>query len=193
MKKAAKGEQLRIVYRATSRLSPDPTNARTHSRAQIADLAEAIKRFGFVNPILLDDKNRIIAGHGRVQAAEAAGLKEVPCIVLPGLSETQKTALALADNKLGENSGWDENLLRAALERVDDRAGLGFSQDDLKKLFAEPEELVVRRVETSQVQDRFWISIRGPLAEQARALRALREIMAGMTGVEVELGTIPEG
>ena len=86
-------------------------NARTHSKRQIRQIAASIEEFGFTNPVLIDEANGIVAGHGRVEAARLLGLKAVPCIHLTGLSEAQKRAYVIADNKLGLNAGWDEVLL----------------------------------------------------------------------------------
>jgi hypothetical protein len=107
--------RLAISYRAISDLIPDPRNARTHSKRQIGQLKASIEAFGFTNPILADPEGHIIAGHGRLQAARAMGLTEVPTIILPGLSETQKRALRIADNKIALNAGWDLEILQLEL------------------------------------------------------------------------------
>lgn len=87
-------------------------NPRTHSDKQVSQLVGSIQEFGFTNPVLIDENNNIIAGHGRSEAASLAGLDEVPCIVLEGLSEEQKKALVIADNQLALNAGWDLGLLK---------------------------------------------------------------------------------
>src|SRR5688572_29173034 len=92
----------------------NPDNCRTHSKRQIAQLKASISEFGFLNPILVDDRRRVIAGHARCDAAKQLGLEEVPVIVLTGLSEAKRRALALADNKIPANAGWD--LERLAIE-----------------------------------------------------------------------------
>src|SRR3954470_25029335 len=94
------------------KLIPYARNSRTHSEAQIAQIAASIKEFGFVNPILAGSDHVIIAGHARVLAARKLGLKEVPVIVIEGLNENQRRALAIADNKLALNAGWDDEMLR---------------------------------------------------------------------------------
>ena len=109
-----------------SALAPYARNARTHSEAQIAQIADSIREFGFTNPVLIDKDNGIIAGHGRVMAAEALGMAEVPCIRLGHLSEAQKRAYILADNKIALNAGWDEKTL--ALEFADLQE-MGFNLD----------------------------------------------------------------
>jgi ParB-like nuclease family protein len=86
-------------------------NPRTHSPAQIKQIARAIEQFGFTNPVLVDDSNGIIAGHGRIEAAKVIGLKQVPTVRLSAMSESEIRAYVIADNKLAENAGWDRNLL----------------------------------------------------------------------------------
>lgn len=97
-------------------LAPRANNPRTHSKAQIRQIAESIRTFGWTNPILIDEERRIIAGHGRIEAAKLLGLSEAPVIRLADLSEAQKRAYVIADNKLAENAGWDEGLLRIELQ-----------------------------------------------------------------------------
>ena len=107
--------RLAITYRAVGDLIPDPRNARTHPKRQIDQLKASIEAFGFTNPILADPEGHIIAGHGRLQAARAMGLTEVPTITLSGLSEVQKRALRIADNKIALNAGWDLEILQLEL------------------------------------------------------------------------------
>ena len=122
------------------KLIPYAKNPRTHSDAQIAQIAASIEAFGFNNPILVDSKAGIIAGHGRLLAARQLGLEEVPVIVLDHLSETQKRAYIIADNQLALNAGWDEELLRlelAALQQDDFDVNLiGFDDEELARLLA---------------------------------------------------------
>ena len=110
--------QLEVVYRATSSLKPDPQNARTHPKRQIQQLVRSIDEFGFTNPVLIDEAAVLIAGHGRLRAAKELGLAEVPTITLHGLSEGQKKALRLADNKIALNAGWDLEILRLELAEI---------------------------------------------------------------------------
>lgn len=107
--------RLDVVYRPLDDLTPDPRNARTHSKAQIAQIVQSIRAFGFTNPILADADGTLIAGHGRLRAAREIGLETVPVITLDGLSEPQKKALRLADNKIALNAGWDIELLKLEL------------------------------------------------------------------------------
>ena len=109
------GSRLAVAYRQVNDLIPDPRNARTHPKRQIDQLWASIKEFGFTNPILIDPEGHIIAGHGRLQAARAMGIAEVPTITLSGLSESQKRALRIADNKIALNAGWDLEILQQEL------------------------------------------------------------------------------
>jgi len=119
-------------------LVPYAGNSRTHDDAQIAQIAASITEFGFTNPILVGGDKVIIAGHGRLLAAQRMGLNTVPTIILDHLSEAQRRALVIADNKLAENAGWDEEMLRvelSALEDMDfDLDLVGFSDDELADL-----------------------------------------------------------
>ena len=95
----------------TNSLTPYANNPRTHSDAQIDRLVDSLKQFGFVNPILIADDGQVVAGHGRLIAAQAIGLKTVPVIKLSHLDENQRRAYVIADNQLALNSGWDDDLL----------------------------------------------------------------------------------
>jgi ParB-like chromosome segregation protein Spo0J len=106
---------LRVEYRPLDALIPFARNARTHSDEQVGQIVASIRAFGFTNPILLDGKNGIIAGHGRLLAAKELGLERLPCIDLSHLSHEQKRAYIIADNKLALNAGWNEDLLRLEL------------------------------------------------------------------------------
>ena len=106
---------LKIEYVATNDLIPYINNSRTHSESQVKQIAASISEFGFTNPILIDEEQTIIAGHGRVMAAEVLSMPTVPCIRLSGLSEAQRKAYVIADNKLALNAGWDDELLAKEL------------------------------------------------------------------------------
>ena len=129
---------LAVEYRAVGDLIPYARNARTHSEAQVALIAGSIREYGFTNPVLVDGENGIIAGHGRVLAARKLGLTRVPVIELAHLTEAQKRAYILADNRLAEQAGWDRELL--ALEAEDlaslgiDLASLGFEAGEIDAL-----------------------------------------------------------
>ena len=122
------------------RLVPYIRNARTHSEDQLAQIAASIAEFGFTNPILIGEDEVIIAGHGRLMAAKALGLTEVPVIVLDHLTEAQRRALVIADNRIAENAGWDDDLLRselAALREADfDLDLIGFDETELDEIMA---------------------------------------------------------
>jgi len=113
-------EKRKVTLVPLDRLAPYKGNARTHSKKQIEQIAASIRRFGFVNPILIDDRGGIIAGHGRVAAAKLLGLAAVPTLQISHLSETEKRAYILADNKLAENAGWDREMLAIELQGLID-------------------------------------------------------------------------
>ena len=107
---------MKIADTPVRELQPYPNNARTHSRKQVRQIANSIKKFGFCNPVLIDDSKRIIAGHGRVEAAKLLGIDTVPTCQLSHLSDTDKRAYVLADNRLAERAGWDKELLAIELQ-----------------------------------------------------------------------------
>jgi DNA modification methylase len=118
MAKRHAGAEFCIKLRPLSSLKPNPRNARTHSRRQIDQIAESIRTFGFNNAILIDEDGMILAGHGRVAAAQKLGLTEVPTVCLSHMTEAQKRAYVLADNKLAEKAGWDEEILALEFETL---------------------------------------------------------------------------
>lgn len=124
----------------TAKLVPYARNARTHSDAQVAQIAASIAEFGFTNPILAGSDGVIVAGHGRLAAAQKLGLDAVPVVVLDHLTPTQRRALVIADNRIAENAGWDEELLRIELEGLQDECFdldlIGFDADALAELLA---------------------------------------------------------
>lgn len=136
----------RLEIWPVDRFLPYSRNARTHSPEQVAQIAASIAEFGFNAPILVDGNAGVIAGHGRILAARQLGLAEVPVVVLDHLNEAQRRAYLIADNKLTENGGWDETLLRLELAslRTDDvdLSLLGFDDDELALLLAGEHENV---------------------------------------------------
>lgn len=135
-----KESELKILYRPVNDLIPYANNARTHSEEQVNQIASSIKEFGFNNPILVDEQGGVIAGHGRLKAAKKLGLKVVPTIELSGLSDPQKKAFILADNRIALNSGWDIDLLRIELQELQDTdlaPVTGFSDEELNALLCE--------------------------------------------------------
>jgi DNA modification methylase len=135
---------INIEQRKVADLVPFARNSRTHSDEQVAQIAASIKEFGFTNPILTDGENGIIAGHGRLQAARKLGLAEVPTIPLHGLTDAQKRAYVIADNKLALNAGWDAELLSSEIAGLGedgfDLSLLGFNESELAALLAEKTE-----------------------------------------------------
>ena len=103
-----------------SDLKPYENNARTHSEAQVEKIANSIKEFGFINPVIIDNDYGIIAGHGRVMGAQKLGMEEVPCLFVSDLTDTQKRAYILADNKLALDAGWDDEILKQEIKALDD-------------------------------------------------------------------------
>ena len=128
-------DRLRLETWPVARLLPSASNARTHRKAQIAEIAASIRAFGFSNPILVGTDGDIIAGHGRLAAARQLGLSEVPVVILSGLTEVQRRQLMLADNRIALNAGWDLEML--AVELTD----LSVLGADLKTLGFTPQEL----------------------------------------------------
>jgi DNA modification methylase len=133
--------ELQIEHWPIERLIPRKTNPRTHTPEQVAQIAASIQEFGWTNPILVGADDDVVAGHGRLLAAQKLGMSEVPVIVLAHLSEAQQRALVIADNQLALNAGWDEELLRvqlAALQEADfDLNLIGFDDVELARLLAE--------------------------------------------------------
>lgn len=133
---------LQIEYELVSELLPYAANSRTHSDAQVAQIAASIKEFGWTNPILIDGDNTIIAGHGRLLAARKLGMEQVPVIVLDHLTKAQQRALVIADNQLALNAGWDMDMLKAEIDDLKledfDLGLLGFDDKFLDGLL-EPE------------------------------------------------------
>jgi ParB-like chromosome segregation protein Spo0J len=137
---------MQLTYINTRELVPYAKNSRTHSAEQVAQIAASIEEFGFTNPVLVDSKSGIIAGHGRVMAAQKLKLATVPCIILDHLTETQKRAYVIADNKLALNAGWDHVMLSAELadlREIDfDLDLIGFDGEEIESILdpVEPEQ-----------------------------------------------------
>ena len=111
-----------IEYHDPNKLVPWANNARTHSRKQLRQIADSIRQFGFTNPVIIDDDNMILAGHGRVEAAKTLGMESVPCLRQDQMTTAEKRAYVIADNKLALNAGWDEELLARELGALYDLA-----------------------------------------------------------------------
>lgn len=144
MQALKEGARRAVVEHPIDELNPCPRNARTHSRKQLRQIANSIERFGFTNPVLIDDAGQIIAGHGRVEAAKLLGLKRVPTLTLSHLSPEEQRAYMLADNKLALNAGWDPDLLAQELqELIEDEFDLdliGFSLAEIDVILDDARE-----------------------------------------------------
>lgn len=136
-------------------LIPYARNSRTHSEEQVTQIASSIREFGFTNPIIVDQQNNIIAGHGRILAANKLKIKEVPCVVVTGWTEAQKKAYIIADNKLALNAGWDEKMLSLEFDELQDMGFdlslTGFSGDEILAL--KPMEEVVGLTDEDDVPE----------------------------------------
>lgn len=124
-----------------TKLVPYVNNARTHSPEQITKLRSSLREFGFINPVIIDRAFNVIAGHGRILAAKEEGITEVPCVFADHLSEAQKKAYIIADNRMAMDAGWDEELLRVEIESLQgmdfDPLLTGFDEKELAELFAD--------------------------------------------------------
>ncbi len=140
------------------KLIPYINNARTHSPEQIKQIQASIREFGFINPVLIDGNFNIIAGHGRVMAAKAEGMEKVPCIFIEHLTEAQKKAYIIADNKLAENAGWDMDILKIELEELKeyefDISLIGFDSDEIDAL-----DLGLRGFDVKVEEDDFEVEL----------------------------------
>ena len=128
--------KLEVTYRPIESLIPYARNSRTHSDAQVAQIAASIREFGWTNPVLIDAEGGIIAGHGRIMAGRKLGIKEAPCIVLENLTDAKRRAYIIADNKLALNAGWDVELLKIELSDLKaldfDLSLTGFDPGEIK-------------------------------------------------------------
>lgn len=148
---------MEIIYKKVDELIPYINNARTHNDEQVSQICASINEYGFTNPILIDEKNSIIAGHGRLLAAKKLKMKEVPCIVLCGLTEAQKKAYIIADNKMALNAGWDLNLLSLEFENLKeldvDLNLTGFSADEIENLLGENTDIEDNDYEEQELKE----------------------------------------
>jgi len=184
-------------------LRGDLKNRRLHTPRGAKMLLEAIEQVGAARSIVIDENNVILAGNGVVEAAAEAGLtklhiietdgKTLVAVRRSGLTDDDKRALALYDNRTGELSKWDaDQLMDDRLHKLPLRPF--FDEAELKKHMREQsqKEAVVKELDVSGVDDKFWIAIRGPLKSQAIALDKLKAVMAEVEGVEVELGLVAD-
>ena len=140
-----KGSFMEIIYKNVIDLIPYANNSRTHNDEQISQICASINEYGFTNPILIDEKNSVIAGHGRLLAAKKLGLTEVPCIILSGLTKAQKKAYVIADNKIALNADWNFETLSLELENLKelgfDAKLIGFNDEELDALLGKNDVL----------------------------------------------------
>ena len=180
---------MKIEKIPTEKLIPYARNAKKHDAAQVSKLAGSIREFGFNNPVLIDSQNGIIAGHGRVMAAQQLGLADVPCIRLGHLSDTQRRAYILADNKLAEiGGGWDEEML--GLELADlrdtnfDLELMGFSEEELGAFAVEESVMPELSSEDKQPFQQMTFTVHDEQAEEVSAAIAKAKGMGhGESGV----------
>ena len=158
---------MKITQKKVTELIPYVNNSRTHSDEQVAQIAASIKEFGWTNPILIDGSNGIIAGHGRLMAARKLGHKEVPTIELKDLTETQKKAYIIADNKLALNAGWDNELLMIELEGI---LADGF---ELELMGFDPSELDNKTIDYDILDDE---DVDGTMSDMANGVRKAIQI-----------------
>jgi hypothetical protein len=169
--------------RQTAALVPNAQNARKHTPEQVKHLAGLIREFGWTMPVLVDERDGILAGHGRVMAAQLLGIAEVPVIVARGWSEAQKRAYVLADNRAAELSSWDDNLLKAELGALVD-LGFDVSLAGFEAPQLEPAKPQAPKIEDAPLAASFWLAVEGPLLHQAAALQAIKAL-AALPGVSV--------
>jgi ParB-like chromosome segregation protein Spo0J len=140
-------QALKVMYQRPSEISVYENNSRTHSDDQIRQIRDSITEFGFTNPLLVDEQSRLIAGHGRLQAAMELDLEMVPTIVLEGLSDTQKAAYVIADNKLALNAAWNMEILMQEIQNLQED---GF---DVDLLGFDPSELQAEELDYGLLED----------------------------------------
>jgi ParB-like chromosome segregation protein Spo0J len=192
-------EPLQIVYKPIEQLVPYAKNARVHTPEQVRAIADSIREFGWTRPVIVGANGNILAGHGAVLAAKLLGQKQVPCVERANLTPAQRRAYVIADNRIAERSAWDPQILAGELEALQAEGFnvelTGFDQGEVDELLQSMQAdqqagAGVFEVDSEPLEDEFWISVRGPLAQQAKALQGLRAVMADLPGVEVEMGTI---
>lgn len=161
MTKAKNQSTLAIVYKSLNSLIAYARNARTHSDEQVSQIVASINEYGWTNPVLIDENEEVIAGHGRLLAAEKLFVDEVPTITLSGLSEQQKKAYRLADNKLPLNAGWDDELLKLELSDLLDSGFdidlTGFSQSEIDELFNVDDNLLSGESKAGNLTEKFLV------------------------------------
>ena len=178
---------MQLINKNIEDLIPYANNTRTHSDEQVLQIASSIKEFGFTNPVLLDEKDGVIAGHGRIMAAKLLKMDEVPTITLSGLTEAQIKAYIIADNKLALNSGWDEEMLKVELSELEelryDMDLIGFEKFEIDELFGDEENITSeefgdknKEVDVDNYDDEMILKFKLTFSEYEEANTKLREI-----------------
>jgi hypothetical protein len=182
---------LAVNWLDVAAITPYARNSRTHSDEQVAQVAASIKEFGWTNPILIDEDNSIIAGHGRLAAAQRLGSEQVPTITLAGLTDAQKRAYVIADNKLALNAGWDEEMLRVELSDLlgedYDVALTGFDQSELDALLNGADDVVEDTSVKGSLSDRFLVPPFSVLNAREGWWQDRKRFWLGL-GIQSELG-----
>ena len=185
------------VFVAVQKLKGWRRNPRSYKQEHIHEIAESIQRFGFGSPIVARSPAdpTVMVGHVRLQAAQLLALDVVPVRWMAHLSVAEAAALAVADNRLGENSRWDDPLLEEVMREIRGAGGvdlklLGFAPAKLDQLFADAPAAAIIEIETSKLRDQFFLSVRGDVPAQPEALERLRASLAEIPGVVVQLGMV---
>ena len=185
-----------IVYRPIDALVPYARNSREHSDEQVQQIVRSIQEFGFTNPVLIDEAGSIIAGHGRVMAARHVGLTEVPTITLAGLTDDQRRAYVIADNKLALNAGWDMSMLRDELLDLQDGGFavelLGFTPTEIEVITkqVEPGEFPALKSGEGEPYQQMAFTLHD---EQAETVKRALEIAKNMGEFDEDVNKNPNG
>jgi hypothetical protein len=178
---------------ALAELIPNPRNPRHHSDDQLARIGASLKKEGQTKPLLARKANRMmIAGHGVLEAANRIGWKEIRVLLLD-VDQGAADRMMLGDNRLADLATTDHERVAELLREVSDVDwfGIGFNQEEAEKAMGQGgDDLEVKEIDTAAVADEFWVTVRGPLALQAKALARLKTLLAEFPTVAVELGTI---
>lgn len=185
---ARKLTDLKIDHVATDSLVPYARNPRTHSDAQVAQIAASMREFGWTNPILVDESGGIIAGHGRLLAARKLGMADVPTIRLAGLTKAQRKALVIADNKLALNAGWDDDMLTLEISELRgldfDLTLTGFDIDELDRMDLSIGEVALPSLPSGDKPEfqQMTFTLHDSQAEQVKAAMDVAKAMGGFSG-----------
>jgi ParB-like chromosome segregation protein Spo0J len=193
-----------VAYQPThvwpiDRVLPNPGNSRRHTEEQVRRISESIQTYGWTIPLLVDETDVLITGEGRWLGGKRLGLLEVPVKIAKGWSPAMIRAYVIADNRLSEMSSWDDSTLARELaellgEESLDVTATGFERSEIDKLLDPGESLIdVREIKTGPVEDRFWISVRGPLALQALVLDVMKAAVKDHPQIELDVGSVAIG